>query len=305
MNDSTACPMCRSNLEPFISVEDRPMVICSDCRHITWQNMPSEEEVAAHYQKVYSGQHDQKDLQESQREYYMNHLAMLVSLSPRDENVVVDYGCAWPTLLETGVDVEGISRRIGIDFDEGAREYGGFVGIDMFAPHEISQKIEPRSIDIIRFSHVIEHLIDPAVVLDEIRALLRPGGIIYITQPIFPVLETSARPDSIQDAVFPEHLHFFNAISLLNTVERLDAEILEFAAFQNEEEVQAHFDGMMDIERAAEGARPLKTKKPSGFTEIGGYPQFCGENCHLVARVRGAIPDFGRGYAASGVQRWL
>jgi 2-polyprenyl-3-methyl-5-hydroxy-6-metoxy-1,4-benzoquinol methylase len=81
---------------------------------------------------------------------------------------------------------------------------------DLFAPELLNS-----SFDAVTFWHVLEHLPDPRSVLARVRALLRPGGYLFVSLP---------RLDSLQASVFrrhwygfddvPRHVHHFSRASL-------------------------------------------------------------------------------------------
>lgn len=273
---------------PFVSIAGKPMIICSRCRHIAWRDMPSESDLSAYYAAAYSRDHDQAAIQSSAQAYYRQHAGDLVSKTGLSTNLtLLDYGCAWPTMLEEAKSVPAYSRLIGVDYDQVAREHGAAIGLDMFRPENLVQVLGEASVDILRLSHVVEHMREPVTTLRELSRLLKVGGLIYITQPIFPSLRTDARPAGIKDAVYPEHLHFFTAASLYHAVETMDADVFEIAAFQKEEEVAALFEGGMDHPHATEINKPLAHLTPAFFHRLGGYPTFIGENVYLYGRKRG------------------
>src|SRR5207245_739732 len=148
--------------------------------------------------------------------------------------------------------------------------------------------------DVIRFSHVIEHLPDPVGTFSRAVAHLAAGGIAYVTQPIFPVL--AARPNALafQDAVFPEHLHFFNPISLWRLISGAGLSLQQFFAFQDEAEVRSLYESSADS-RYAESELPpgFGEPVPQGFSPLGGRPTFYGRNCKIIARKLGNsdVPD--------------
>ena len=282
------CPICSTEVLTFVSIDERPLVICAYCRHIAWRVMPTEGELSAYYAAAYSRDHDQIAIQTSARDYYRQHAGDLARKVGTGTNLtLLDYGCAWPTMLEEAKSISAHSRLIGADYDQAALEHGAAIGLEMLSPDDLVQKLGEGSVDILRFSHVIEHMRDPLATLRELARLLKDGGLIYITQPIFPALMPEARPAGIKDAVYPEHLHFFTAASLNIAVSAMGADIFEIAAFQKEEDVAAIFEGGIDHPHAAEINKPLAHLTPGNFHRLGGYPTFIGENVYLYARKRG------------------
>lgn len=245
--------------------------------------MPTDAEVAGHYSSLYAEDHDQRSIQESAREYYRSHCEDLVRhTGGRSDLCLLDYGSAWPTLLEEAEHVEGITRRIGIEHDPAARAHGIAQNIEMYAPHDMLKHIQAGSVDIIRFSHVIEHLIDPVAELKKIMPLIAENGVVYVTQPMFPILKIDARPTQILDAVFPEHLHFFNAASVLRLLAPYQITPREVYAFSKSDLVEDVFDGMVDLPAARKLAQPLQKADAKHVEDVNVYPFYFGQNLHYI-----------------------
>jgi SAM-dependent methyltransferase len=73
---------------------------------------------------------------------------------------------------------------------------------------------------------VIEHLPDPGAVLDQLAALLAPGGVIWIATP-----DAGSRVARVLGprwwSVIPTHLHLFTRRSVARLLERHGFEVLE------------------------------------------------------------------------------
>lgn len=277
------CPICQGEALPFAMIRDRETSICAECRHVSWAKFPSAAEVNAHYTSVYSGSHGQRDIQEANRAYYRAHTEQLVSLHGGKALSILDFGCSWPISLEMALENDSVQSCFGVEPDPDARAYGSRVGLAMYDPDQVADIVD-ETIDILRFSHVLEHLIDPASLLQTIKPKLKPDAILYVTQPAFPVFRSDARPKDLQDAVYPEHLHFFSPISLSFLAQRADFEIIEIVAFQEEVKRCRELDPFVDQAFSEKLLLHLRDKSPGSFTKLGRYPTFHGENIHFVAR---------------------
>ena len=285
------CPICGIANEVKVGdVDERALLICPKCRHVYWQDNIDADELRAYYESQYSATHQQDEIQEANRAYYRSHVpelaAMLASRSglPRRELAcIVDFGCSYPTFLDEA-RAWGVARVVGVDFAAEVRQAGEQLGIEMWDPREFVERFDGEA-DVIRFSHVIEHLPDPIGDLASIAARLAPGGIAYITQPIFPVLRCEPASLPFQDAVFPEHLHFFNPISLFTLMTSTGLEIEEFFAFQAEETVQAIYENSVDLAYAdAQLPANLGATVSHGRSPLGARPGFYGQNCRATGR---------------------
>jgi hypothetical protein len=103
-------------------------------------------------------------------------------------------------MLEEAKRNGSFSRLIGIEYDAAARAHGAEIRIEMLQPHLAVDLPRPASVDVLRFSHVIEHMIDPITALRTLSPSLQPGGLVYATQAIFPILKMNAKPTSLTTA---------------------------------------------------------------------------------------------------------
>jgi SAM-dependent methyltransferase len=284
------CPICDADSDIQIGeVEGRALLICPQCRHVYWRERVDHGRLRAHYDARYSASEHQAEIQGANRAYYRAHadeLAVMLagsSGSATPPRCVVDFGSSYPTFLEEA-RARGVTRAVGVDLSQAVREAGRGLGIEMWDPAGFAERFD-GSASVIRFSHVIEHLADPVGEVAAAIALLSPGGIAYVTQPIVPVLRAEPGALGFPDAVFPEHLHFFNPISLTLLLRRAGLEIEEFFAFQAEEAVQAQYAAAVDLAHVEQMLPAgIGAVIPQVFSPLGGRPTFYGQNCRLVAR---------------------
>jgi SAM-dependent methyltransferase len=93
---------------------------------------------------------------------------------------LLDVGCGFGAFLEAAKSVGW--RVFGVEVAFGpasiaARHHDVFYGLLSDAPYE------PNSFDVIRLNNVIEHVSSPRMLLRDIRRLLRPGGLLFISTP--------------------------------------------------------------------------------------------------------------------------
>jgi 2-polyprenyl-3-methyl-5-hydroxy-6-metoxy-1,4-benzoquinol methylase len=96
---------------------------------------------------------------------------------------VLDVGCGDGRLLEQ--DLRAGWEGVGIDFSQRAVARGKERGLDvrLGALDEVS--LPSESFDLVRLSHVIEHVPDPRDLLRRSYELLRPGGRVHVVTPNF------------------------------------------------------------------------------------------------------------------------
>ena len=286
------CPICeKSKIGTFY--ED--LLICEFCRHIFFRGLENLEEsdLAEYYSSQYTYGHNQRQIQEGSRAYFQSHVKeLMLYVSSSNPVRIVDYGCSYPFFL-IEAKAQGC-EAVGIEYDEDSRKFGTENGITMIAPNSDMKAIPDGSVDILRCSHVLEHAIDPAKILMVLSEKLKPGGIIYITQPSFPVYKYSHDGGyKLKDSVFPGHLHFFNVLSLVTMLEKLENyEIHKIFTHTNAEEVFGQYADYMDCDTATDKLQKYKMAGESFFPKEGNYPIYAGENSFLIARkVNNEVPN--------------
>ena len=72
----------------------------------------------------------------------------------------------------------------------------------------------PGHFDVVCSFEVIEHLVDPATEMGRFHAILRPGGLLYVTTPNFNCLARRLSPQDWNVVNYPEHLMYFTPRTL-------------------------------------------------------------------------------------------
>ncbi len=278
------CPICGSSgVCDFFPKSGRTLLICESCRHVWWDFFPAADELREYYRRQYTKTHGQEDIQAKARHYYKEHLqALLQTLgSEAAECAICDYGCSIPVLV-TEAKQAGFRRALGVDYCDEVRRYASEHGVEVLAPEELA-RIPDGSLDIVRFSHTLEHCTDPTAVLQSVLPKLRPGGLIYITQPNFPVFRFGPSTQDLKDTVYPEHLHFFSPISLLEMVRGLALQPRRFFTHQNEEQVVSAYQEALDVDYARRRLADYESLGETSAHPLGNYPYYAGENSVLYA----------------------
>jgi SAM-dependent methyltransferase len=101
---------------------------------------------------------------------------------------------------EFGVSMRG--KRV-LDLGCGPRKFAGALGVDLVAAegvdliHDLDQfpyPLERASFDGVVLNHVVEHLASLPRLMDEVHALLKPGGLCWIATPHFTDADSWADP---------------------------------------------------------------------------------------------------------------
>lgn len=278
--EQTACPICTAETHRrFSTQQDRALMICSRCRHVFWEHMPDEQYLQEYYSKTYSDTHHQRQVQQQNTEYFKRHLRELAEFLAIDFKScrIIDFGCSFPYLLIEAKKL-GFAQVIGVEWSECARQTGEAEGIMMLTPDQFDKQVEPNSVDIIRFSHALEHSRDPATLLRRAVRTLRNRGLAYITQPNLPVFAYEECDCEIPDAVWPEHLHFFSILSLRELFQKSDLKLKKIFTHQNAEGAVRRYINHLDTRYAAEQLQDVAALGDGKFGQSANYPLYAGEN---------------------------
>jgi SAM-dependent methyltransferase len=275
----TCCPICASvEVRTFFHKSGQTLLICRNCRHVWWERLPPESELAAYYREQYTRTHTQKTIQSEGRNYYQRHLSELLGITGRrpGESRILDYGCSVPVLLQEA-DKLSFEEAIGVDYARESKEFGRRWRVRVLFPAEIDE-VPNASLDIVRFSHIIEHCVSPLGLLRDLLPKLKVGGLVYITQPNFPVFQFQESARDLSNTVYPEHLHFFSPISLLEMTRRLNVSVFRFFSHQNEAAVISAYEDMIDLDYARERLADYADRGDRAFPPMSNYPYYAGEN---------------------------
>lgn len=280
------CPICRhAHLAVLHVVSGRDLLICEACRHVFWRDMPGNDELRVFYAGSYTAEHDQITQQEQNTAYYRAHVAELAGLvsRPTKDLTFVDVGCSYPVFLAQAAEA-GVRGVLGVDWSPEARDYGLRHGVDVIRPDEVEVRVPDRSVDVLRYSHTLEHLIDPVGVLAQHLPKLAPGGVLYVTQPCIPVLRFAESPAPPHDAVWPTHLHFFSPLSMLTLMRQFGLEVERFFTVTDEELARERYGVAPAVEDARETLVSLEGKGDPSRGSLNNFPFFTGQNLAIYAR---------------------
>lgn len=280
----TACLVClHPRCVTFQNKREPALLICEMCRHIFWARFPDAAGLERYYAGVYAETHIQECLQEQARGYCGGHLRELLDWvrKPAGDTRLADYGCSIPVMIEEAAKL-GMLEPLGVDLASEAHRYGHERGLAILSPSEFAA-LPDGSLDIVRFSHVLEHTVDPVAVLRGAAAKVRPGGLVYITQPGFPMFRAHQCGVELLDAVYPEHLHFFSPLSLAVMAVRAGLEIRRMFTFQKSGEALDRYGAWLDPDYASARLRDYAGLGDPAWPAEGNYPHYAGQNAVLYA----------------------
>jgi 2-polyprenyl-3-methyl-5-hydroxy-6-metoxy-1,4-benzoquinol methylase len=183
---SVTCPLCQINSLPQI-VHSKlrhghkgKILRCNECEFVFLYPRLTDEEQKHYYQTVYRDEYD--DFPVSER-----FLTDQSEASRRMERLLPALASA-SSLLEIGsgsgaflsLANSQLKRVVGIELDKKSQVYMKQKGLEVY---EDLKSVENQKFDIIVMFHVLEHILQPAEFLDQIKEKLSSNGKIVIEVP--------------------------------------------------------------------------------------------------------------------------
>lgn len=196
---------------------------------------PDKKELKKYYKKKYyqeargSYQHEYTD---EQIKYFYSKIeqyyARIIKISPHvSRGAVLDVGCGEGFGLsffqKRGFSVKGIDYSLEGVKNQNPECLEACVQGDLFELLD-AELNNGNKYDIVWCTNVLEHVIEPRVLLQKLRALIKKGGLALIKVPNdFSIIQQEALDKKHIDNAFwvcpPDHLSYFNYRGLVNIVE--------------------------------------------------------------------------------------
>jgi 2-polyprenyl-3-methyl-5-hydroxy-6-metoxy-1,4-benzoquinol methylase len=201
-NKHQNCLICHSSdIALYGKYLNNGLLKCNDCGFFFAQQIPTVEELIAHYEGY--GRNDYLSPVTISR-----YNEILDSFEPyRKTNKLIDVGCGIGFFLDVakqrGWDVYGTEytdEAIKICREKGFTMHQGPLNTDNY-PLE--------SFDVITSFEVMEHINNPIEEVNKFNKLLRKDGLFYFTTPNFNALERMYLKEHYSVVVYPEHLSYY------------------------------------------------------------------------------------------------
>ncbi|MFZ1756957.1 MAG: class I SAM-dependent methyltransferase [Caldilineaceae bacterium] len=226
--EAVPCPVCQSTTFEPIAEQDRyglhfPVVICSDCGLV--QTNPRmtqasyDEFYNVEYRRLYEGTPKPTTnsfaLQYERGKQLFHNVAKLFT-SPPDDYFVLEVGCGSGGVIkyfqEQGCVVKGID--LGEEYLVHGRET---YGLDL-TPGTLADLTLDRAPDLIIYSHVMEHILDPGAELAQVHQHLAPNGLLSIEVPGVRFVQHAYNGDFLR-MLQNAHTYHFTLQSLTNLLQ--------------------------------------------------------------------------------------
>ncbi|MGH7655308.1 MAG: class I SAM-dependent methyltransferase [Gemmatimonadaceae bacterium] len=226
MNDARRCPVCGgaartvlfrqdfAEVDQATPVTGYDVVVCDTCGAGYADGIPDQRAFDRYYRDMSKYEYHQRDGAES--EYDQRRLAIIADiLAPhvtRSDARILDIGCATGRLLANLRD-RGFPNVVGLDPSPAcAAAAKKLYGIGVITKTLAELGAGPERFDVAIFVGVMEHLRDLDEAFVHLRAILNPGGLVYVEVP--DALTFTDWPNAPFQDFSNEHINFFAPVSL-------------------------------------------------------------------------------------------
>ena len=229
--ESIDCAICDSNGFETLAQKDRyglnmTTVICQNCGLVQTNPRMTQASYNSFYNEEYRPLYVGKDKPTTlffQRQYERGQ----VMYQFLKDNNALNFDKAQPFVLEIGCGAGGILQFFkeqgfkvkGIDLGASYVDYGvKEKGLDLETGFLKDLKLDEQP-DLVVYSHVVEHLLDPSEEMSLVRKVLSPRGYLYIEVPGIRNLKKPYKHDLLR-YLQNAHTYHFTKVSLDNLLQR-------------------------------------------------------------------------------------
>ena len=207
MNFHKECLLCGGKqLIALPEFSEAQLVQCKVCDFVFCSPIPSLEELSVHY----AGYPRNDDISPVTIKRYNELLDGFEKY--RKTNKIVDVGCGNGHFL--AVAKQRGWEVYGTEFSDEAVAIGTAKGISMLEGQLDVSNYEAESFDVVTSFEVLEHINNPIDEINKFKALLRPGGLLYLTTPNFNSVLRYYLKEKWSVIEYPEHLSYYTASTL-------------------------------------------------------------------------------------------
>ncbi len=251
MKNIDRCPICQSPDIKFYYKGQSERVpgnwfdlsICDPCQHYFINPQPDWEELEPFYHSGYSQYSFRLNSEEmdsviakaKQTSSYRH-----IKVTPGTE--VLDIGCGSGEFLYVLKNLGAVTQ--GIEPSKHGVKTAKEMGINVFhgdLTDYLEQVGDEKKFDVITANHVLEHHPNPAMMLAEMRKLLKPNGMIWLSVPNAGFYYAKALRDQWHSLDLPYHLMHFNTKSSAILVEKSGLKLKRLYTYSLESAITATF----------------------------------------------------------------
>lgn len=208
-----SCILCQSSESKTVFNENgTPILECKNCGHV-YSSYEQEE----HYEGYWDGAEQTYDLKwwdDAHRAVYSDFISTYLK---KDEGNLLDVGCGLGFFVKAVLTKKPGWSAVGYEISKQAvkfaNEQNGMKTV--YAGLVQDSKLPKESFDIITLWDVIEHIPKPHSLLTYLHGLLKPGGVLFLQTPNFPIQLTKANV-KVKLKGMQEGVHYLEAKDHVN-----------------------------------------------------------------------------------------
>jgi SAM-dependent methyltransferase len=218
------------------------LIACKTCHSWTYLPRPTLEEQAnlhddaEYFQHPYfQNRRNARDANDRRCRKIFEVIARATKVTALRGDRLLDVGCDTGEFLAAAARLYGVIP-VGIDVASRAIQAAQTQGIEAYQTDLEQAPADLQGFSVITAIDLIEHVVDPATLLRQIFARLRPGGVTYLETPnidslVYAVGETLCRltggqPKSLFERLFPpQHIQYFTSTSFVSLAQECGFEI--------------------------------------------------------------------------------
>ena len=154
-----------------------PVVECEQCSHVFVSPRLRPEIVADIYARFWKS----FEPTEMPRDEFAIYLCRQLAELRGQPGKLLDFGSGWGSYLYAAKQIGW--DAIGIEVDTAKIDFARRYGVTAMKGDLLDRQFEESSFDAVIAQQVFEHLYDPVAYLKEVRRILKPGGVLFISVP--------------------------------------------------------------------------------------------------------------------------
>lgn len=255
MAEHRSCPVCNAKEQAVVFTKDGFCHVKCQCGFIFVNPTASDIFRDRFFSEIYetwTGVLQSKEQEALDRKKFSFGMDIIESFAHK-KGRIVDIGAGTGLFLdicrERGWDVSGV------EFNKKAVGHIRSLGIEVFDQPLEHGIYKESSLDCAAIWEVLEHINDPTRFLDQIKAILKPGGLLFVCVPNVNSLVTRILHEKARTFGGSSHVNFFSIETLKTFLENQGFEVLEsdtmiseLGTIKNHLSFEEPYSGVSDID---------------------------------------------------------
>jgi len=239
--EQSSCILCNSSMRYQRKFKDLEiengfynLLICPKCRLGKTDPFPEEKHMKELYSSTIYRDHESRFIHLGEkgirifRKFRQKRIERIVQ-----KGRILDIGCGRGVFLS--LMKESGWEAFGLELNEETAWYArNVLGLDVRTDSLVDAQFDDTFFDVITLWHVLEHLPDPLLTIEECRRILKPGGLLIIAIPNFDSLQAIISGKHWFHLDLPYHLYHFTHKNLDLFLRKFSLRIIKVKQFSLE-----------------------------------------------------------------------